>query len=374
LEVDESPAVGVPLGSRIRAARELRAYTQGETVALMPQRITTAALSQIESGKYRPSDDTVQALSSALEVPAEYFSVQWPSGSSGLNPPTAFFRDLRATPVRERRRALAMATLLNDLVAAIEHHVRLPQVELDRIPVEAGVQRDAIEQAARTLRASWGLGDGPIIHVIRTLERHGIPVARLAIGHRTVDAFSVAFERRPLVLLTVDKSNYVRSRFDAAHELGHIAMHFDRTVTDRTIEAQAHSFAASFLLPAPAALEELPERLDTNGWARLAQMKSRWGISIAALLRRSRDLRVLSDNDYTNAMRFMSTRGWRTQEPGDRELGPPEAPLLLERALRTIEIRNGITTEELIQAAHLPLGDTLELLHASHDGRPVVEF
>ncbi|MGH9038839.1 MAG: hypothetical protein ACRDZ3_01260 [Acidimicrobiia bacterium] len=51
---------------------------------------------------------------------------------------------------------------------------------------------------------------------MRELERHGMPVARLAMGHRQVDAFSVRFVRRPIVLLVDDKSNYVRSRFDAS--------------------------------------------------------------------------------------------------------------------------------------------------------------
>src|SRR6476646_6900902 len=82
----------------------------------------------------------------------------------------------------------------------------------------------------------------------------------------SVDAFSVRFTRRPLILLTDDKSNYVRSRFDAAHELGHLVMHAKADPNDRSIERQAHDFAASFLLPAEVALGELPRRVDSSGW------------------------------------------------------------------------------------------------------------
>lgn len=95
---------------------------------------------------------------------------------------------------------------------------------------------------------------------------------------------------------------------------------------------------------------------------------------MAALLRRGRDLRIVSEDDYRNAMKYMSARGWRQLEPGDRELGPPESPLLLERSLRIIEVEHDLTVEELIERSHLPLKDTLDLVRASHDRRPIVEL
>lgn len=370
----ETTTPGLPLASRVRTARELRGYTQTEAVGRMTEPISAAALSQIESGRVRPTNETLEVLAGALEVPVGFFFAQWPGGLPENEVPFAYFRDLRATPVRERRRALALALLLNDLIAAIEHHVRLPVVSLTRHPIGSGAKRDEIETAAEALRDEWKLGDEPVGHVIREIERHGIPVARLSIGHRLVDAFSVAFERRPIVLLTADKSSYVRSRFDAAHELGHVMLHSKRREPDRSIERQAHAFASSLLVPRAVAIDELPRRMDGPGWARLAELKRRWGVSMAALLHRSRELRLMSEDDYRNAMKYMSARAWRTQEPGDRELGPPESPLLLERAIRTIEVTENVTVEELIESAHLPLADTLELVRESHDKRPVIEL
>ena len=95
---------------------------------------------------------------------------------------------------------------------------------------------------------------------------------------------------------------------------------------------------------------------------------------MASQVRRMRDLQLLNEDEYRNAMKFMSSRGWRITEPGDRELGPAEAPLLLERCLRTIEVHEDITTEELIHSAHLPLNDTMQLLDATHDKRPIIEL
>jgi Zn-dependent peptidase ImmA (M78 family)/transcriptional regulator with XRE-family HTH domain len=337
----------------------------------MGNAVSAPALSQIESGKMRPSESTIAALASALDVPAGFFSVHRPDAERSQT----YFRDLRATTARERRRAAAQALLLSDLVAALGQYVRLPEVDIPHIPVARAASREEINEIATRVRRAWGLGSQPIPHVVRELERHGLVVARLVIGHESVDAFSTDIGLRPLVLLTNDKAdNYVRSRFDAAHELGHHVMHDDVEPGTKEVEKQAQDFAASFLLPEDVAYESLPSRIDATGWSRLAELKRTWGISMAALLFRAKSLRIISLDAYQSAMRYVSARGWRTQEPGDRELGAPEAPLLLERSIRRAAIEAGISDEKLIREAHLPLDDLLDLLEAAVDDRPIIEL
>lgn len=367
--------IGLPHAGRIRAARDLRQLTQRQVVARMERPITTAALSQIEAGKVRPTDATLGALAQALEVPVGFFLAQWPDSAKGeVLAYVTYFRDLARTPVRQRRRAAALALLLSDLLAALELRVRLPEVKIPRYQVAAEADRQDIEDVAQALRGEWNLGDGPIPHVVREVERHGVPVARLTLGNDLVDAFSVRFARRPLILLTQDKRNYVRSRFDVAHELGHLVMHADMDSMSRSIERQAHDLAASFLLPAHIARTELPRRLEAGGWCRLAELKRQWGLSMAALLYRARTLDLLTPESYRTAMKYMSAKGWRTSEPGDREMGAPEAPVMLERALRTVAAEHNETTESLVRSAHLPLADTVELITAAADARPAFDL
>ncbi len=361
---------GPARADRIRLARELRGMTQREVVDAIGGAISAPAVSQIESGKIRPSLATVEALAAALRVPPEFFSAQWPE-----SPSHTFFRDLRSTSVRERRRAAAQTLLLSNFITALSQHVRMPEVDVPQVPIGRGAARDEIEQAAQVIRRRWGLGLEPIAHVVRELERHGIAVARLTMGHQSVDAFSIWSPSRPLVLLADDKSdNYVRSRFDAAHELGHLVMHRDTEPGSKEIEGQAHDFAASLLFPESVARDLLPARLDPAGWARLAELKRTWGISMAALLYRARALRVLSPDAYQAAVRYMSARGWRKQEPGDREMGAPEAPLLLERSVRRAAIEAGLSLADLVASAHLPVDDLVGLLKAAVDDRPTIEL
>lgn len=95
---------------------------------------------------------------------------------------------------------------------------------------------------------------------------------------------------------------------------------------------------------------------------------------MSALLYRARTLRIVSPEGYQAAMRYMSARGWRRQEPGDREMGAPEAPMLIERSMRRAEIEAGISVEELVHSAHLPIDDMHDLLEAAVDDRPIVEL
>ena len=363
--------VSLPIPARIRLARELRGLTQRQVVAETGNALSAPALSQIESGRLRPSEAAVVHLASALDVPPGFFSAQWPVDSE----PVTYFRDLRSTSIRERRRARAQAVLLGEFVTALEQRVRIPEVDVPECPVGSDATAAEIDDIAMLVRRAWNLGDGPIGHVVRELERHGIAVARLTFGTAKVDAFSTRTGVRPLVLLTDDKSdNYVRSRFDASHELGHLVMHEAAEPGTKQVESQAQNFAASFLLPGASALEELPSRLDATGWSRLAEMKRVWGLSMSALLYRARTLRILSPEAYQAAMRYMSARGWRRQEPGDREMGAPEAPMLIERSMRRAEIEADVSVEDLVRTAHLPIDDMHDLLAAAVDDRPIVEL
>jgi Zn-dependent peptidase ImmA (M78 family) len=333
--------------------------------------VTFAALSQIESGKTRPQETTVHQLALALDVPVGFFSIAMPIDIDGEK--VAFFRDLRATSVRDRRRATALAVIVHDLLNVIENHAKLPDFDLD-YQLSDEDQESVPGQVAMRLRRSWSLGDEPIPNLVREMERHGIAIAKLTMGIREVDAFSMQFDQRPLVLLNDDKASFVRSRFDAAHELGHIVLHHSGQESSREMEREAHAFASAFLFPRSVALEQLPRFIDGSGWSTLAQLKRGWGISIAALLFRGRDLGLLNPTTYANAMRYMSVRGWRTMEPGDREMGPPEAPVLLERSIRTIQLNSGISLEQLAAQAMVPFGDVQEVILAAQDRRPGVDL
>ena len=279
------------------------------------------------------------------------------------------FRSLQATSARERKRQLANARLLHELVTVMEEHIDLPDLDVPRF-ADHPRTIDGIEELAEAARHAWRLDKGPIPNVVRVLERHGIVVVRAANFAREIDAFSVRHEGRPIVVLGTEKAVTARSRFDAAHELAHLVLHQDTDAGQRQTENEAHQFAAAFLMPRSEIHRELPTTAD---WGEFMKLKVRWRVSIAALLRRARTLDVMPQHRYVNAMKTMSARGWRTREPGDEKLGSLEAPVLLQRALDRLADA-GVGLDELAQEASLPLTDLQRLVELTRDQRPRVEL
>jgi Zn-dependent peptidase ImmA (M78 family)/transcriptional regulator with XRE-family HTH domain len=329
-------------------------------------KVTAAAISQFEKGVARPAPDTVSKLALALQFPPSFLLRS--GGASVGEELDGFFRSLRSTTATDRRRARARAQLLCYFTRVLERHVRLPALDLPRHEVDGDVTREEVEAIAAETRDAWKLGPGPIDNAVRTLERHGIIAARFPVDSAWVDAFSVPFSDRPVVVLGSDKSDRARSRFDAAHELGHLVIHGDDDCGSKTVENQAHWFAAAFLMPAQEIHSQLPP---VANWAQLGELKRRWGVSMAALLLRARNLKVMSEVAYVQAMKTMSARGWRRAEPV--YLGPPETPVLLGKAVEAIE-EKGLSLADIAADADLPLDEVMTFVGAGSDTRPKVEL
>lgn len=203
------------------------------------------------------------------------------------------------------------------------------------------------------------MGVGPIPRVVRVLESKGCVVTRLTHDSRNVDASSTWMGQRPLVILNDDKDDVARSRLDAAHELGHLVMHHDAEPDSRTVEQQAFAFAVAFLMPRESAMKELPRGLD---WRRYADLKRRWGVSMKALVRYSKDLGLMSEASYKRAMVQYSKNGWQDGEPGEPE--DTEQPILVSNALEVLRTRRGIGSEGLARNLRIEAEDLEELASA----------
>jgi len=308
--------------ARLRLARELNSWTQADLARHVD--LTPAAVSQFESGAARPTADTLARISDELNVPEAFFHLPVQETHEG------FFRSLRRTGTADRRRARAIAHIAYDVVAG-NHGTKSPPSPLPSyFPSSLEASPEEIENIANRVRQDWGLPAGPVSNVVRLLEDHGIVVIRLPLNSADVDAFSLPFPDHPVVVLGSDKNDRARSRFDAAHELGHLVMHGDEVWGLPAVEKQAHMFAAAFLMPRTEIRGELPDRGD---WPTLFQLKERWQVSLAALLMRAKTLGVMSESNYLTAIKAASARGWRRVEPVP--LGAPEAPTRVRAILES---------------------------------------
>lgn len=280
-------------GDRLRQARQLALRTKQDVAAAVG--VSPAAIGQYEANAMAPRPDLIGRLASALDVVPEFFAAGRPQAK--LESGDAFFRSLRSTTARQRAKATSYTEQVWELVNAIERHVRLPRVNLpnfDELP--ASRPNDPVSMA-RVIRQFWKLGSSPVAHLVRLLESHGIVTVLVPFVEQEVariDAFSTLAFDRPMVVLSVDKKDDVfRHRFTAAHELGHILMHGEYSAGDPALERSADRFAAEFLMPTNVVRDELPSRFDIR---KLARLSERWGVSVQALVYRSKELGIISDS------------------------------------------------------------------------------
>lgn len=375
----ERRAAGVAVDfdpSRLALARRLAAYPRAKLAREL--NITPAAVGQFEKGQTKPTLPVLTGLADVLGVPVDFFRAGHPVAS--LPASAAHFRSLRATTAMEREQALAFGELVLSVFSATELSVDLPPVSLPDLTLpdltlQGEVGEEIVAEAARETRRAIGISSGPVPHVIRLLESHGVAVARLEnVSHR-VDAFShqqavaprqgSTLSPRPLVLLNPGKEDKARGRFNGAHELGHLVMHHDTEPGSRLAEAQAHAFAAEFLAPAEEIRADLPTRLD---WVRFQDLKHRWGLSLKALVMRAHKLGRLTDHSYRRGMQQLSV--WGFPEPGP--LGEPEQPVLLPRAIALLGGEPAL--QQIANDAGLPLSEVRRVWAAAGgiDERPQV--
>ena len=213
---------------------------------------------------------------------------------------------------RERDAALASGSLAYMLSDWAEERFNLPPTNL----IDLSYERDPSD-AAISLRRHWGLGEKPISNIIKLIESKGTRIFSLSESTKNVDAFSCWRDNTPYVFLNTYKSSE-HSRFDAAHELGHLVLHKHGGPHQRASEMDANAFASSFLMPRSDVLSHVPYVTSIN---QLIKAKKRWGVSVSALVYRLHKLEILSDWGYRTFCKQISIRGYRTSEPNsiDRE-------------------------------------------------------
>ncbi|TKA00607.1 helix-turn-helix domain-containing protein [Actinacidiphila oryziradicis] len=359
--------------ARLTQARRLAGLTKkdvAESIGVSP-----AAVGQYETGVSRPRPDIVPLLAKVLDVSMEFFLAGRPGHR--LDASMAHFRSLRSTPKAQRERALAFAELVGELTYALERRVQLPQVDLPGFvggEVHPGLALPSDPAAAaRGLRQQWDLGDGPVTHLVRRLEAHGVVVvlpAEADAAAATVDAFS-SHVARPLIVLTRNRANDVyRHRFTAAHELGHLVLHGEATGDSRQ-EREADAFAAEFLTPTDSIHPLLPGRID---FARLGGLSRTWGVSVHSLVYRCRELGVISDATASRAyqrLRVLHGRPGFSPEPISGY--PGEQPVLLGQAFDLAARETGLTVTVLARELALAPARVRELL-GMPDSRPVLRL
>lgn len=323
---------------QVLAARRLSQTQLATMVGVSP-----ATISKWRSAQQAPEAEALQRLATVVNVAPEWFTRPLPAKMS-----KPLFRSNASAHAAARAMLEARMEWANEVVVRLEEYVDLPDIFL---PVRFFSNIDEIsdadiEDAALECRTKWGLGKNEIPDLALAAESNGIILIREETGIAQIEGLSAWSSEleRPFVLLSSDKDNAFRSRFDLAHEIGHLILHKNvgnelDSERYKLKESQAHKFAGALLLPAEPLAEQirLPVTLDS-----LLLLKQRYGVSVAAIIMRLHVLNLISDEDKSNLFKRRSARWGAKSEPGD-DYRQPELPRLLKRTIDLL-ISSGLFT------------------------------
>lgn len=330
---------------RLQQALAARGLTKGQLASSVG--VAASTITKWCKGDQAPESSTFDRLASVLHVQPEWLTrpILLP-----LSPP--LFRSNASALKAARNKLKARVGWGQEIVLLLSEYVDFPNLKLPtRIFKDPEkISNCDIEAAADECRDLWQLGRGPIQNLALAAESAGILIIREETEISAIEGLSSWSEilQRPFVLLSADKANGFRGRFDLAHEIGHLVLHRHIERSDDPdrydqIEKQAHRFAGALLLPTETFSREVrvPANLDN-----LLILKQRWGASVAAMMMRLHALGLLSDEEKLLLFKRRSARWGSKMEPGD-ETWAPETPRLLRRTIELL-IRESILPTESI--------------------------
>lgn len=328
-------------GTRLRIARTFNDLTQRDLATRVA--LSHPLIGDYEKGRKDPKGDILDALAVVLGVEPQFFFEH--DEDEFVEAESNFRRRISASD-RLRKKVLAQATLFGIVLKYLGRHVRFPSFDIPEIQV-ASVED--VELAAEECRRHWKLGlDTPISSMTRVLENAGVVLVQADEETATkVDAFS-RFGDISIVVLNNAKGSASRTFFDTAHELGHGVMHRGkRQIPLDQREAEADRFAGAFLLPRQQFSREFLGA-GRHDWGYLLELKQHWGASVQAIIYRAYQLGLLDAAEFRLRFRYLSKKGWRTDEPQEPQSDEPEVfKLALERFSKDtgkgpIEIARGL--------------------------------
>ncbi|WP_180102174.1 ImmA/IrrE family metallo-endopeptidase [Acinetobacter sp. YH12126] len=340
--------------SRLIEAREARGIKQTALSSIIGY--STTSISKWENGHIEPDTQSLDAISNALGLPMEWFYQPSLIASSVYH-----FRSHSAATKTAQEIARIRLRWTAEFANKLVEWVDLPEINLIPSPSRdeaLNLTNEEIESYAQKLREHLGLGVNPIPNLTQLLEASGIIIVYEESGFTNMDGVSAWIDGRPYIWTASDKASCVRSRFDIAHELGHIILHKNLTAEDcnsikhKKIEDQAHLFAGCFLMP-PIAISSLFRviTLDT-----LLAQKKKWGISVGAMISQCSNANLTNEDQTLRLRKNMSFRKWRTREPYDDSM-TPEKPILFEKSIKLLLEHGGFKKTDIISKFGLPRVD-----------------
>ena len=329
--------------------------------------ITRSAISQYEHGLCSPSNKTIGGMALYLGIPASFLLTPMDRRTTVLTPFT-----FRSRSAKTKRMCDSVSIKMNEARDMMQYLFDKVELQVKSLPEDLFVDKpenlDAtdIEGLAVRVREEMGIGMENISNLTTLLGNYGIACFTYPFPQK-IDAVSetilVSDKKMPIIIFD-SESSYFRQRFDLAHELGHILMHSSLdedsfAVRIKDWENQANCFASAFLLP----MEEFKYSVRGDSIEAVLDLKKNWGVSMAAIYHRMKDLKMITESRYGTMQVQMSYKKIRRNEPLD-DTHPKESASLVDTAYRYI-FENNLSSPSQVERVLAIRKSEMEMLTGS---------
>jgi Zn-dependent peptidase ImmA (M78 family)/DNA-binding XRE family transcriptional regulator len=324
--------------TRLDLARRRRGLTKSKLAEAAG--ITPRLLNLYERGEREVTEATAEKLAAVLSFPVAFFE------GDDVEEPTlegVSFRSLSTMTARQRDQATGAAAISLQLDDWIRERFEMPTPDVPRL---RGVDP---ETAAQAVRQAWDMGERKAPNMVHLLEARGARVFSLVQECAEVDAFSFWRDNIPYVFLNNQKTAE-RSRMDAAHELGHLVMHWHGGTQGRVAEDQAQAFASAFLMPRRSVIADAPKGATVD---QIIKAKRRWNVAAMNLTHRMHKLHLLTEWQARSTYIELTRLGYRDGEPGGMER---ETSQILPKVFVTLR-QEGVSRAQVARELAVPVDE-----------------
>lgn len=277
---------------RLKNARVMKGYSMDELVAAMGNSLSKMAISKYEKCQLSPSSTVLISLSKALGQPVDYF----------FRPFTMQIESIKFRKHRFKISVKQEESIKQNISDMFERYITIEEICNASVkfvsPFKKPVSSDEqVKEAALTLRDYWNIGSDGIINVIDLLEEHGIKVMEIDAPESFDGLSSMVNDMYPVIVLNKSFPSE-RKRFTALHELGHLILNFDDSVSEKDEETLCNLFANEMLI-----LESMFKRIVGDSrreitYPELRAVQIHFGISCDALMYKAKTCGIISEPRY----------------------------------------------------------------------------
>lgn len=278
----------------LKNIRKMRGLTLDEVSQRLNGMVTKQAISKYERGMMNPSPTVLNALCKLYQASPGFLLGRKPVVLSDFS-----FRSKEPIPQKLKQRLISQVQMWMENYLILENFFDATTIFKSPVNELCITDFDDMEKAAIQVRRKWGLGNDTIASVCRMLELAGIKVLELDIDEDVDGLCGWVNKKTPFIVL---KKNVTveRKRFTALHELSHILFPSLDTADYKKKERMCHRFASAILLPKEVIETYVGKVRDNLSVSELSSLRSMYGVSVAAIVHRLKDLNVISIDYYNH--------------------------------------------------------------------------